>query len=198
VHCRCVAGHVSDRPAFVRSIGKVLKPGGVLLFSDGNVEAFDAQKQPVPPADTSVSSDGADGRNAVHNGSWYARWMVELVTRMPCRSEEKFGGDYLGWFLRNDLDAQFEAVDEKAFWSPIGWDGGEGAQGLELSKLMSGVITEFVPAGKPLLLSTGVPSEVVDTWVQNVRSDVYNSTAPWYMKWGYAWAVKRGPTDSSK
>jgi len=182
VHTRCVVGHILDAAAVFRTIGKCLKPGGILLAADGNRVLFDDKKQRLRPADLSpgANNDGC---------SYMSGWMLELGRRKCVDGRVPLAGEDQAAVVR--LDGQFKILGEKDYFTPTGWDGGEvcAPNGEELSRLWTGNLNHYLHASKGIFLSTGESVETVDKWIANVMGDVPPRIKTMY-KFTFFWAKK--------
>ncbi|KAI5121714.1 hypothetical protein M0805_002107 [Coniferiporia weirii] len=191
VHCRCVAGHVIDRTELMRVIATVLKPDGLLLLADGNGHVYAPDRQPIPSADTAGEST---------TGGWIGRWLAESVGRMLSLSvdPEKAGGGFLEYHVQNEPGLEF--LGKRAYYSPVRWSGPADATSAlsaqdeveqEIARLTERNMLYFLASGKPLLLSSGIPSATVDDWQRRASADILEPPVCWSLKWDLAWATKR-------
>lgn len=165
IHCRSVAGHVGAFSLLKLAFSLILKTrspmlwnllgllghasnlvspllcsvldkgvdhdhsilGGVFLSADANKGVFTADKKLCIPAST-------DGRTPNDGRSWFARWMLEVTDRWTSKGHANTEGDKLSSLIRNDT--QFELLGEKAYWSPVNWDGDGVPNGSEIGRLM--------------------------------------------------------------
>lgn len=116
-----------------RAIGRFLKPGGIFISADANKHVYTPEKQHCRLASTEVSA-------SPEGGSWLARWMYEVTSRWTSKGHMHTQGDKLGTLIRND--GQFDLKGERAYWSPINWDGEDIPDGYEIGQLM--VLNWFV------------------------------------------------------
>ncbi|KAH8110275.1 S-adenosyl-L-methionine-dependent methyltransferase [Phellopilus nigrolimitatus] len=186
IQCRSVAKHVPDASALTRSIAKSLRPGGVFFFADAVTLIYDANKEPNPPVQSSETTfeDGIER-------SWFARWLLEVTGNWTTKALQKTEGDKLNILIRED--SQLEYLGEKAYWSPINWDGAdpiENPNGAEVGKLMVLNVFDFLQASKPSLLSGGLSEKLVNTWVENVQKETLDPAKRLLMKWVVTWAEK--------
>lgn len=174
--------------------------GGVFLSADANKGVFNSDKQLCIPAST-------NGRTPNDGRSWFARWMLEVTDRWTSKGHANTEGDKLSSLIRND--AQFELLGEKAYWSPVNWDGDGIPNGSEIGRLMvlNAIVShtpqdgtkvfirrffqDFMESSKPALLSEELPNHVVDSWIKNVQDEIMDPSQHLLMKWVVAWAVKR-------
>lgn len=47
---------IRDYPKLLSELANVLRPGGVLLFADGEMQLYDAEKRPLPVAEPGEES----------------------------------------------------------------------------------------------------------------------------------------------
>ncbi|EJD05343.1 S-adenosyl-L-methionine-dependent methyltransferase [Fomitiporia mediterranea MF3/22] len=189
VQCRSVAKHVPDAVAFTRSLGRTLRPGGIFFFSDAVTDVFNEKLEtyPLAPIDGAVDSNGV----STNDYSWFARWMSEVTDRWTTKERQYTDGDKLHILLRED--GQFEDINVKEYFSPIGWDGGsavESSNGAEIGRLMVLNVCDFLQASRPSLLSSGLSEEAVERWARNVRQEAANPAKHMLFKWVINWATK--------
>ena len=117
--------------------------GGLVLLSDGNTNIYSAQKTPIPRWDPEPGADNTDR-------SWFAFWLDDLVKRMNVKNLDKLGGEYMGWYLNNDEELEY--IDERPYYPPVNWDGGEMPHGREIGMLMATNLLVCAPV-KPQMYS---------------------------------------------
>lgn len=182
VHTRCVVGHILDAAAVFRTIGKCLKPGGILLAADGNRTLYGDKMQRLRPADFSpgANNDGC---------SYMSGWMIELGKKKCVDGRVSLPGEEQAAVVR--LDEHFEILGEKDYFTPLGWDGGEVCvpNGEELSRMWTINLNRFLHASKGAFLSTGETAETVDSWIANALGDVPPRIKTLY-KFSFFWARK--------
>lgn len=177
------------------------------MFADAVTSIFDKKFQPYPLAQSYVTEDD-DGEK---DCSWFARWMSEVTERWTTKAQQNTDGDKLHILIQEV--GQFEDVNQVTYWSPIGWDG-EGCvhngNGPDIGKLMvlnvrvswrcskldrdqliTYTLQDFLQASKPSLLSSGLPPDLVESWVEKVQDEAVNPTKHMLMKWVITWATKR-------
>ena len=94
---------------------------------------FDERLQVCPIAPI----DGSDNHGEENETSWFARWMVEVSERWTTKARQNTDGDKLHVLLRED--GQFKDIEQSAYYSPIGWEGGSvvgNVNGTMINKLM--------------------------------------------------------------
>ncbi|KAL5522734.1 hypothetical protein ACEPAG_8752 [Sanghuangporus baumii] len=203
VHCRCVAGHLVDRIQLMREIAKVLKPGGLILLSDGNFHLYAPDGSYVLPISSLKSQLSNEVGQEIH-GSWVSNWLSQAIGRVISATldPEHAGGEHIGWLIRQE--DQMEFLGEKAYYSPLilnrqnteATSTEQKEIEEELTRLTGRNISNYLTASRHILLSAGIPEETVDDWLARARAEIHDCNAPetWSMKWNVAWAVKTMPT----
>jgi len=182
IHCRSVAGHVSDPLALTHTIGRCLKPGGIFLSADANRSVYTQDRQLYPQADLPVGSSNV-------GKSWFSRWMWEVTERWTSKGHRNTEGDKLGGLIRED--GQMRVLGQRGYWSPINWDGEDVPDGREIGQLMVMNATDFLQASKNALLAGDFPENTVEGWVENVQGELTEPNMRMMMKWVGVWAVKK-------
>jgi len=163
VHCRAVASHVAEPVALVRRAANCVKPGGLCIFEDGSFVVHNENKKPAQPAADGVDNEGR---------SWLARWMLEMRSRMTRNFQNPVmsaGAELFRWLQD---DGHLKVLERKTYFCPVNWDGDEIESGHELGQLWAVNAIQVVEAGRPLFLGTGLPNDVLENWVQNIRAEV--------------------------
>ncbi|KZV87388.1 S-adenosyl-L-methionine-dependent methyltransferase [Exidia glandulosa HHB12029] len=181
VHCRCMTGAVREYPVLVRELWKCLRPGGMVVTGEGDLQVYNEQK---------VLAEFRKDNDDDPTHSWLARLLHEVLSLNKRRSATS-----IGWQLKEILqdDGGFEDVNYKRRYAPIGWAGdGSIEQGEHVGRMMRKNCYDFVRAWRPLLLMNGFPAEQVDMWIHNIDVELHNPTVlRQYNVWHYAWAYKR-------
>ncbi|KAF9467170.1 S-adenosyl-L-methionine-dependent methyltransferase [Collybia nuda] len=156
-HCRCVAQHVSDPQALVKEIAGCLKPGGILILSDGDWVAFDANKDLLVPFRWDPNVDEVTQANNEQGRSWYAGWleMFERLTRSPKYQP-------VDTLVRES--GQFSGIQYSRYFSPINWPGNDIEHGEEIGRIMNRNMREFFENGVTPMLNSGLSQKMIDIW----------------------------------
>ncbi|KDQ58734.1 hypothetical protein JAAARDRAFT_34592 [Jaapia argillacea MUCL 33604] len=178
IHCRAVIGHLMKPREAIVTISKCLKPGGMLIFADGDIHVLDEHKEAARSA--TIGEDN-------HGKSWFGRWMAEWC-KQTCADGQYCMEDRVGW-LREDT--QFEQVEYWKYLSPIGWDGDGIRNGEEIGKIMTRNTVAFTRACKPNFLAAGYPPDVVETWISQIDEEANGKASRVYCVWHAAVAFKR-------
>ncbi|PAV15360.1 S-adenosyl-L-methionine-dependent methyltransferase [Pyrrhoderma noxium] len=196
VHCRCVAGHVIDRTGLLRQIAKLLKPGGLLLLGDGNLQIFSSDRTVVSPASSLDFIGVADKPEPASRDPIYiALWLEQVIKYMLTNTldPDHAGGGFLDTLVTSE--PALEYFGGRAYYSPIRPEGENSGSpsriAQELSALTERNMLNFLAASRPILLSRGLPHETVDEWQARARKDILEPGVYWSMRWNLVWALKR-------
>ncbi|KAG8717995.1 hypothetical protein FRC08_006191 [Ceratobasidium sp. 394] len=188
VHARSCANGVTDFKEFVNDMGLCLRPGGVILIVEGDLQTCSYLREPQELA-------YGDGNP---NKSWMARMLFEAFTTMKGRGSHVDANIKLyGWLCENPL---FQDEDWAKIFSPIGpWERGRTeaeTRKLEIiGELMRQNSLSFVRALKPLLLSEGYFPETVDRFIAGTDRELSELSVHMYVQWHYAWAIRKPEGD---
>lgn len=184
VHARSSANGVADFKDFINDMGLCLRPGGIILVVEGDLQLFSHTREPQEIA----YGDGDP------NKSWMARMLFEAFNTMKARGSHIDANINLySWLCQNPL---FQDEDWAKIFAPIGpWERGRTAvetRKLEtVGELMRQNALAFVRALKPLLLSEGYSPETVDRFIAGTDRELAQLSVHMYVQWHYAWAVRK-------
>ncbi|EJD02285.1 uncharacterized protein FOMMEDRAFT_141383 [Fomitiporia mediterranea MF3/22] len=184
VHSRCTANGVVDYEGFIHEAAKCVRPGGVLLYTEGNLEMQSEQKIGQEPA------FGEGGPNQ----SWLARATFEAYNLMKKRGSYVDAGIMLGRWMESCPD--LTDVQYRELWTPIGpWKKGstiEETQRLEMvGTLMRQNMKEYVRSCKPMFVATGYPPALIERFVEGTDRELDELKIHMYVKWHHAWGRRR-------
>ncbi|TDL22037.1 S-adenosyl-L-methionine-dependent methyltransferase [Rickenella mellea] len=195
VHSRATANGISDFPGFIEEAARCLKPGGILLITEGSYQLFNERREPQ-----AVVRDIYGVTQAGSGESWFARMVSEAYVIMHKRgSAVDAAGMSYTWMTQCPL---LEDCGSQVFLVPIGpWDIGETPEETRerqnLGILTRQVIMEYARALRPLFLTHGYPPEVVDRFIFETDKELSDLSVRMYMQWHYSWATRtRGPSPS--
>ncbi|GAB1521736.1 hypothetical protein RhiTH_004833 [Rhizoctonia solani] len=183
--------------------------GGILLVIEGDLQLWSYNREPQEIA----YGDGD------RNKSWMARmlfgalllnitrkgiWLLELLFIPEAFSTMKGRGSHVdanvnlyNWLCQNPL---FEDEDWGKLFTPIGpWERGRTTAETNklqiIGELMRQNSLAFVRALKPLLISEGYAPEIVDRFIAGTDRELSELSIHMYVKWHYAWAVRKAELD---
>ncbi|CEL55224.1 hypothetical protein RSOLAG1IB_01232 [Rhizoctonia solani AG-1 IB] len=190
IHARSSANGVINFREFINDMGLCLRPGGLILVIEGDLQLFSYTREPQEIA----YGDGD------RNRSWMARMLFEAFTTMKSRgSHVDANANIYNWLCQNPL---FEDEDWGKLFTPIGpWERGRTAAETNklqiIGELMRQNSLAFVRALKPLLISEGYAPEIVDRFISGTDRELSELSIHMYVKWHYAWAVRKAESDPS-
>ncbi|KLO11866.1 S-adenosyl-L-methionine-dependent methyltransferase [Schizopora paradoxa] len=186
VHSRTVASGVKDFAWLVREAAKCVRPGGVLIMIEGNMELANSFKQPQEIA----FGEGGPGQ------SWMARMCFEAYNTWKARGSSYGTAVKMeGMMLENeDLLAD---VQSDIKWIPIGpWARGttpeDTRQLIHLGTLMRLNMKEFERSLVPLFLANGYAPELVQRFIQGADKEMDELLVHMYLKYHHCWARRIG------
>ncbi|KAJ1307327.1 hypothetical protein OPQ81_001433 [Rhizoctonia solani] len=178
------ANGVANFKEFINDMGLCLRPGGLILVVEGDLQLCSHLREPQEIA-------YGDGDS---NKSWMARMLFEAFSTMKSRgSHVDANVNLYNWLCQNPL---FEAEDWAKVFTPIGpWERGRTAAETNklqiIGELMRQNSLAFVRALKPLLISEGYAPEVVDRFIAGTDRELSELNLHMYVQWHYAWAVRK-------
>ncbi|KAF8598878.1 S-adenosyl-L-methionine-dependent methyltransferase [Ceratobasidium sp. AG-I] len=190
VHARSCGHGVTDYRDFINDMAQCLRPGGVLLIVEGSLELRSHNKEVVQPA----IGDGD------LNKSWFARVLSEAYNVMKTRGShvEANATTLYQWACENPF---LEDEGSTTIFTPMGpWERGRTAfesRKLEtIGELMRQNSMDFGRAVKPLLVSEGIPPEMVDRFIAGTDQELTEMTIHMYAQWHYVWGIRRTEPES--
>jgi len=176
-----------------------LKPGGVLLLTEGDFQLYDHQKNKQ-----GVPIEGEDG-------SWIQRILFEAYHVMKERGSSMDAGKMLHTYIQRSN--MFDNAGYGNIWCSIGpWENASGELGFRLRTIGTlmrqnltvtyhsstkpvvipfSLVKEFVRAVKPVLSYDGYPETLVTTWIARADRQLDSLHPHLYTKWHYAWATRK-------
>ncbi|KDN50695.1 hypothetical protein RSAG8_01193, partial [Rhizoctonia solani AG-8 WAC10335] len=188
IHARSSANGVANFRDFIHDMGLCLRPGGLILAVEGDLQLFSYTREPQEIA----YGDGDRSK------SWMARMLFESFTTMKGRgSHVDANVNLYNWLCQNPL---FEDEDWGKIFTPIGpWERGRTAAETNklhiIGELMRQNSLAFVRALKPLLISEGYAPEIVDRFIAGTDRELSELSIHMYVRWHYAWAVRKAESE---
>ncbi|KAH9486365.1 Putative ATP-dependent RNA helicase [Psilocybe cubensis] len=180
VHARLISSGVKDYHLLVDQMCRVLRPHGLLDISEFDFHMYDKDHNRLELGTHEVAPP------------WWARWMSFLAA-----SIKNIGGDVDAathlheWVLSNPL---FEDVVYREFWLPIvppPYSPNETEATRRFYRKMKENTTAFLGAGRPLLLGSGLPEEIVDTLEQGAIREMEERKVTQYTRLQCVYARKK-------
>ncbi|KZS96251.1 hypothetical protein SISNIDRAFT_307900 [Sistotremastrum niveocremeum HHB9708] len=174
-----IRGACSDIVKAINEAVDCLRPGGLIILSDGDHIIMDANKQPAAPAS---ETDCGPSR------SWMARFMQE-VNSYTWKLNEVLGTKFPSWLASNNKLDQ-ATINYQMYHSPINWDGGDIKYGAQIGHMMYINCKDFIRAWRPMFKTNGWSDEEINRLVSRVDEEVDGPQVHIYIRWHAAWARK--------
>ncbi|TDL19128.1 S-adenosyl-L-methionine-dependent methyltransferase [Rickenella mellea] len=191
VHSRAVANGVQDFKWYINEAAKCLKPGGMLLMTEGNHNLLNAAKEHQECA----FGEGGPGQ------SWFARALFEGHNTLKRR-----GSSVDARVLLENLMIECPLLTDVGAHTrlmPVGpWDRGSTPEEDQQKRIL-GILTrqtsiDLIGAMEPLYVSAGYSAADVKQMVDGTKNELNQLTEHMYMKWKYAYGTRNTvpiPTD---
>ncbi|TCD65473.1 hypothetical protein EIP91_002591 [Steccherinum ochraceum] len=174
-HARLICTGIRDYAGLVDHISHALRPGGMLQLTEYNFVIHDKHKKRI---EIVPHQEGVE-----LTGPWLPRWMSLAQQAIRTRGGEVEAADHLARWVREH--GAFEEVQPRQFWfqaSP--WNKGTDSaskEANEIAKIMRDDLLQFFESGKPLLLGSGIPQDLVDIVEANARKELLDAETPLYI-----------------
>ncbi|KAH9929725.1 uncharacterized protein B0H18DRAFT_995942 [Fomitopsis serialis] len=177
VHARLISSGIRDYEGLVDQMSQCLRLGGLLDLMEFDFRVYGVDKKPILTEDA----------------SWLAHWMNLCHKAVHRNGGEPDAANHLHrWVLQSNA---FEDVAYREFWfqtSP--WRSGNDAATVRQNRIahvFRDDILAFLRSGRPLLLGSGVPEDVVDEVEENARVELMEARTQTYIRVENVYALKR-------
>ncbi|KDQ60927.1 hypothetical protein JAAARDRAFT_173301 [Jaapia argillacea MUCL 33604] len=177
VHCRAISGGIRDFQELLSEIVDVLRPGGVLLLADGEMQLYDANKVAM-----AVVEPGEPGF------SWTQRIFFATYNSMKNRGS-CIDSPHMSPTWLEAMEGLVD-IDWCKVFIPLGpWP----ADPLEqmLGEMNRTNCLKHISGMAPLLLNEGYFQETVDKMIREATLELTELRVHLYTRWSFAWAVKQ-------
>ncbi|KZT57484.1 S-adenosyl-L-methionine-dependent methyltransferase [Calocera cornea HHB12733] len=175
VHSRSICNGVPDYPAYIEDLLLTLRPGGILLLAEGDLQLRNWDGNPADPDNSAMQRllfaaySALKGKGStVDAGMQFARWLKEHVAQP--------GG--------------VTFVGEDLVWVPIGpWLQGTDERTRRLNyigELMRRDSKLFVRALRPTLIEAGYDPALLDGWIEETDAELDGLKVRLFCTWHYA------------
>ncbi|KAG8904079.1 Eukaryotic peptide chain release factor GTP-binding subunit [Tulasnella sp. 403] len=161
VHVRCSAAGFENYPKFLEEVCDMLRPGGVYLTVEGDLQTYDENFEPRTAHDendptfcfmTKIMHAAYGAMKARNEGVDSVHFIPKWLSEMTC----------------------WEEWGEKDFYIPVGpWEEDMTDKGRYISELMRQDTIRIVTSFRPLLLSHGYFPETIDRWTQKLNEELF-------------------------
>ncbi|KAF6765257.1 S-adenosyl-L-methionine-dependent methyltransferase [Ephemerocybe angulata] len=180
IHARSLHIGIQDYPRLLQEIGRLLRPGGLVLLVEPDL---------FPVAERDQSTGPIKTTNSMADSGWSTLWS----TFRTCLQDRECSVDVdvpsrLGVLLAKT--EMFEDITVKQANVPVGFWPGDPTL-LTIGQLQWMDYELLIPALLNLFLSQGIPQEEVDVIIGQAQHDLYYPTVPLMAHIHIAYASKR-------
>ncbi|KAI3622658.1 hypothetical protein WG66_015915 [Moniliophthora roreri] len=177
VHARLISSGIKDYEGLINHISMVLRPSGLMDLMEFDFHVYDDNYRRIE-LDTSRIA-----------GPWWPRWLTFLNFAARNRGGDVDAATYIHtWAARHHA---FEDVQYREFWVPASpWRRDSDFQ-IRMGVSMRDDILSFLKSGRPLLLGSGLPEDVVDELERNAVMELNCARARYYIRLQCVFARKR-------
>ncbi|KIP12259.1 hypothetical protein PHLGIDRAFT_328195 [Phlebiopsis gigantea 11061_1 CR5-6] len=175
VHARAIAMGIKDYPALLKDLAQTLRPGGMIILGDGEMQLYDEERRPL-----SYSEADASWTQRVffagYNASKNKGGNIDCPTMNPT-------------WLRS-IDSLTDVGWDKVF-IPIGpWIYANEREKV-LAEMLRSNCLGYISGLEPLLMSEGYLKESVEKMQRGASAELLELKVRLYSRWSFAWAMKR-------
>ncbi|KIP11739.1 hypothetical protein PHLGIDRAFT_63365 [Phlebiopsis gigantea 11061_1 CR5-6] len=177
-HARLVSSGIRDYAGFVDQISMTLKPGGLVDLTEFDFRVYGLDKRPIPIDD---------------RASAIARWMHLAHQAVQQQGGEPDAANHLYEWVRNH-NAYEQPVYRHWWFQTSTWNRGTDPESRRQNRYgaaMRDDILAFLKSGRPLLLGTGVPEQILDDLEDRARNELIEGRVPGYILVENVYARKR-------
>ncbi|KAI0797651.1 S-adenosyl-L-methionine-dependent methyltransferase [Abortiporus biennis] len=178
VHARAVCSGIRDFPSLLNELADVLRPGGVILLGDGDMQLYDETMRPVPYSEPGQPNFSYTHRIffAAYNAMKNRGGSIDSASMSPTwlRAIDKFTD--VGWHKVYIPMGPWIYVDERS---------------RVVAEMLRQNVYSYISTLTPLLLSEGYLAEAVETMQNEAKAELRELKVHLYSRWSYAWAVKK-------
>ncbi|KAG8946816.1 hypothetical protein FRC03_001275 [Tulasnella sp. 419] len=161
VHCRAMASGLRDRPGFMRNVAKILRPGGVLILSNGTPQLVDGNGVPCR-----VIEEGKEGFRWIQK--WYSACAAAFINNAKMRWTHDFHEIALECPYFDDVTSKMLLMP-MGNWFPDETTPKDFQYAADINRYnFIAMVNAFVP----LLISDGYRKEVIEYWRSEVAKEL--------------------------
>ncbi|KAI0822861.1 S-adenosyl-L-methionine-dependent methyltransferase [Trametes gibbosa] len=179
IHARAISAGIRDYPQLLQEFAQALRPGGVVISGDGDMQIFDEWRQPL-----AYVEEGTPGF------SWTHRVFFAAYNAMKNRGGSIDTPSMCPTWLRAN-DAYTDVGWHKVF-VPIGpWGQTNDPRERVIAEMLREDCLRYIAGLTPLLLSEGYLPESVEKMQREAAAELRELRIRIYSRWAFAWAVKK-------
>ncbi|EJD54030.1 S-adenosyl-L-methionine-dependent methyltransferase [Auricularia subglabra TFB-10046 SS5] len=177
VHTRSISAGIIDYPFFLRECARMLRPGGVFLFADGDLQLYNERFEAL-----AACEEGEE------DYSWLQRIFFATYNSMKNRGAHIDGMTLAPKWIKEIPD--FEDVCTQDIYIPVGsWLKGDSRVEV-VSDLIRKDACLVIAGMKPMLMSEGYFEDTVDVFIDEALHEMESLSVHTYSLWHYSWARK--------
>lgn len=159
-------------------MSQTLRPGGLLDLTEFDFRIYTTDRKPI-------LADNAD--------SYLSRWMNLCHIAVQRSGGEPDAANYLHRWV-SDHPA-YEEVVYREFWFPTSpWRKGNDSETRRFNRIANVFrddVLSFLKSGRPLLLSNGLPEDLVNEYEEKARNELMDARIPTYVRVENVYALKK-------
>ncbi|EPQ58002.1 S-adenosyl-L-methionine-dependent methyltransferase [Gloeophyllum trabeum ATCC 11539] len=178
IHARAISAGIHDFKGLLREFANALRPGGVLLLADGEMQLYDESKEPL--AALEPGEPGFTWTQKVFFAAYNA-----MKNRGGCIDSPTLTPRWL------QEDGHFTNIGWNKIFVPIGpWVETASPRERQMAEMMRTNTLTHINGMAPLLLSEGYFPETVEKMQREAAIEVQSLRVHLYSRWNFAWAIK--------
>ncbi|KAF9011052.1 S-adenosyl-L-methionine-dependent methyltransferase [Cyathus striatus] len=158
VHARLISAGIKDYYRVIDQISHVLRPGGLIDVSEFDFHVYDINHQRFEPNTHQVKPP------------WWAQWLKFLAEAVGRSGGQADAATHLHDWISNH--PAFEDVVYRDVWIPIIPSPTATDFQRRMASIMYEDVHSFLGSGRPLLLGSGLPEDLVLQMEENVKKEL--------------------------
>ncbi|TFK41937.1 S-adenosyl-L-methionine-dependent methyltransferase [Crucibulum laeve] len=177
VHARLMSSGIKDYHRVIDQISHVLRPGGLIDVAEFDFYPYNEEHQRILLDTHSLRTP------------WWAQWMTFLASAARARGGDLDAATHLyDWICGHPA---FEDVVYREFWLPIVPSRKDSPALHKITRFMTEDVEAFLKSGRPLILGSGLPEDVLFDLEEKARKEVYEAKIPQYTRLQCVYARKK-------
>ncbi|KAG6810916.1 hypothetical protein H0H92_009846 [Tricholoma furcatifolium] len=168
VHAQLISSGIKDFHRLLDQITRCLKPGGLAIIIEWDFDAYSCDYRRIR-----LSLDEI-------KGPWWPRWQAFAKNAIKSNGGDVDAADNI-WAWMTDHPALDKPVYDE-FWMPSSDWKHEDPLMMRVGASMKDDLCAFLKSGRPLLLGSGVPEEIVDELQYNAEKELQTVATQHYIR----------------
>ncbi|KAJ3879675.1 hypothetical protein F5051DRAFT_451309 [Lentinula edodes] len=168
VHARLISSGVRDYEGLINQISMILRPGGLIDLMEFDFHVYDENHQVIELETSKIAEP------------WWPRWLAFANLAARDRGGNVDAATYIHSWVANHH--AFENVTYEEYWVPTcGWRTDSEFM-MRIGVTLRDDILAFLKSGRPLLLGSGVPEDLVNELEANAVKELHSGRARHYIR----------------